>query len=368
MLIERIEVRLVELPLVEPFRAAHGTMTSRELAIVRIDTNDGVGWGECSALPEPTYSDDFAAGAFVILDEELAPRLVGHQLSAGSVATRLASVVGNPMAKAALEMALLDAELRRDGLSLASRLGVTADEVPAGAVVGLGPIDEVTERVATLAAEGFGRVKLKIAPGHDLDVVSAVRTTSPTVEVQVDANGAYDGRYLDLLTELVDMGVSAIEQPFAVGDDGSAAELVARGVLVIADEAATSTAAVERLHHRGALSGVSIKPARLGGIGAAVQLHDWSVDHGMTATAGGMIECGLGRHALAAVAALPGFVVTGDLSPARRWISVDPWPDLVMGKGSSPGTIAVPSAPGVAPHPDPELLSDLTSRLAIVKA
>jgi O-succinylbenzoate synthase len=359
MLIERIELRLLELPLVEPFAAAHGTTTTREIVVVRVETDLGSGWGECAALPEPTYNDEFAAGAFVILDEELAPRLMGHDLEAATVRHRLAVVAGDSMAKAALEMAVLDIELRSRAESLASWLGSTAADVPAGVAVGLGPIEQVVDRVAALANDGFGRVKLKIRPGHDLELVAAVRLAVSGVELHLDANGSYRREHLDLLVEVAESGVSALEQPFPPGQLDVAARLVDRSpVPVVADEAAESRLAVEQLRQAGALSGVSIKPSRLGGLLPARDLHDACVEADLPATAGGMIETGLGRHALAALAALPGFTLTGDLSPARRWLAADPWPDLEM-RG---GRIAVPTGPGVAPGPDDELVERYTAK------
>ncbi|MCP3992305.1 MAG: o-succinylbenzoate synthase [Actinomycetia bacterium] len=365
MLVDRIELRLLNLPLVEPFVAAHGTMTTRELVVVRIETDSGHGWGECSALPEPTYSDEFAGGAFIILEDELGPRIVGHRLTAGDVLNRLAVVGGNPMAKAALEMALLDAELRADGTSLADHLGHGTTEVKAGAAVGLGSRDEVTERIADLVAEGFARVKLKIEPGHDQQVVEQIQAQVPGVEIQLDGNGSYRRDHVSLLTELATSGVTSIEQPFAPGDETTAAVLVeASPVPIVADEAATDLVTVDRLARHGVLSGVSIKPPGLGGIGAAISMHDRALGLGLALTAGGMVESGLGRHSLAAVAGLPGFTLTGDISPAGRWLASDPWPDLSM----TDGTVSVPSGPGVAPEPDYESIDHHTIRQAIIKA
>jgi O-succinylbenzoate synthase len=374
MTIERIEVRLLALPLVESFAAAHGTTAVRHLVVVRAETAVGAGWGECAALPEPTYTDEFAAGAFAVLEEELAPRIVGHRVGVVGLGSHLSLVAANPMATAALEMAMLDLELRAAGRSLASRLGSDRPgaggpdgdgTVPAGAAVGLGTTAQVLDRVTSLAQAGFARMKLKIQPGHDLEVVTAVLERLPDLEVHVDGNGSFRRRHLGLLAELAAAGVGAVEQPFAPHDVDTSARLVASSpVPVVADEAATDVEAVERLWRAGALSGVSVKPPRLGGIAAARRMHDWCRQHGVHATAGGMMESGLGRHALAAVAGLPGFTLTGDVSPARRWLSVDPWPDLVM----SGDRIEIPSRPGVAPDPDHEVLDRHTVAHTVVKA
>ncbi|MGI9615860.1 MAG: o-succinylbenzoate synthase [Acidimicrobiales bacterium] len=362
MLIERFGVWLLDLPLREAFAAAHGTTSSRELAVVRVETDVGHGWGECSALPEPTYTAEYAAGAYDVLIERLSPLLLGQRLIAPD-ALDLSAVGGHPMAVAAVEMALLDVDCRARSYSLAEHLGTTRRSVPTGAAIGLDTVEGVARRAADLAEQGFGRAKLKIQPGHDRAVVAAVQAVAPSLEVQVDANGSYGPGDVALLTELAAAGVTAIEQPFAVDDVDSAAALVAAvSVPVVADEAVTTAADLERLHSLGALSGVSIKPARVGGIRSAVQLLDRCVAAGLPATAGGMVESALGRHALAAVAALDGFTLTGDVSPAGRWLAADPWPDLTL----TADGVRVPTSPGIAPDPDLDVLAAHTIRAATV--
>ncbi|MEM9134476.1 MAG: enolase C-terminal domain-like protein [Actinomycetota bacterium] len=387
--------------MVEPFRAAHGEVRERQLTVVRIETAAGIGWGECSALPDPTYTNEFAAGAYRQLVDELGPAVVGAEATGDEVVARCPQPARRPMAVAALEMAALDHRLRTEGRSLAAHLadeaasladadattdgsattdGPTTTEVPtsepgggpapeaagvaasvpAGAAIGLGTPDEVVASARRLADGGFGRLKVKVEPGHDVAVVEAVRAAVPEVELHVDGNGSFGAPDLDRLVAMADAGVVAIEQPFHPADLASARALVERGgaTAVVADEAATSVDAVVRLHRAGALTGVSIKPPRVGGLAPTLALHDLCRREGLAATAGGMLESGLGRHGLAAVAALPGFTLAGDLSPAGRWLTADPWPDLRL--RAETGRIDVPAGPGVAPEPDLDLLSDLT--------
>jgi O-succinylbenzoate synthase len=232
----------------------------------------------------------------------------------------------------------------------------------------------VVAKARELVAEGYRRLKVKIQPGHDLALVRAILAEpgldAGAVELQVDANGSYRPDAIDTLAGLARAGIDAIEQPFAPGEVEAAARLVARlegtgvdrpggrPVPVVGDEGVPSLAAARRLADRRAISGVSIKPARVGGLTVARDLHDLCQERGLVATAGGMLETGLGRHALAALAALPGFDLTGDLSPAGRWLAADPWPDLIM----DGGRIAVPGGPGVAPEPDPDLIDRYTVR------
>lgn len=322
------------------------------------------GWGECSALNSPTYSAEWAAGSFALLK------------SGATIDPREA-----PMTAAGVEMALLDLELKAKGQSLAHYLqsrylnpmvneGITSatprsavggsepkKRVMAGAVVGLSDADSTSQSVDALVAEGYRRVKLKATPAHHSQL-AAIRQRHPELELQLDGNGSFAASDVELLAELAaEHRLSAIEQPFAIDDYSSARALVAAtSVPVLADEAATSLAAIIELHNRGALSGVVIKPSRLAGLAGAVEVLTWAGVKQVPVSLGGMLECGLGRHSLAALAGLGLDSVSGDLGPARRWLAADPWRDLVLENGE----IEIPTSPGVAPSPDAELLERYT--------
>src|SRR6185437_3043829 len=206
MKLERVELRRLRLPLVSAFRTSFGTTTDRDVLLVRVDTPDATGWGECVADAEPTYSAEYADGAQQVVRDHLLPRLAagqrdGVELTAARVGPLLAGVKGHPMAKGALEMAVLDAELRAAGLSFGSYLGAVADRVPAGVSVGIhATIPELLDAVDGYLAEGYLRIKLKIEPGWDVEPVAAVRERfGDDVLLQVDANTAYrlsDARHL----------------------------------------------------------------------------------------------------------------------------------------------------------------------------
>ncbi len=353
-----VDVHLLDLPLVEPFVASHGETLGRTIVVMRATADDGtVGWGECSALPAATYTSEFAAGAYRSLTDEMAAQLIGVELHAEAVAGLLADFADQPMAIAGLEMAVIDAELKAAGQSLAHWLGIEAETVPAGVSIGLDAIDATVDKAVALAADGYRRLKVKVQPGHDVELVDGIRRALPDIELQVDANGAYPADALDHVLTLIGRGVDAVEQPFAAAETEAAAALIERldranPIPVVADEAVASEAEAEALISAGALTGLSIKPARVGGLIAARSLHDLCVSNRLAATAGGMLETGLGRHALAALAGLPGFGLTGDLSPAGRWLAADPWQDLDM----ADGMISVPTGPGIAPEPDPYIL------------
>jgi O-succinylbenzoate synthase len=322
--------------------------------VVGIETADGaLGWGECSALNAPTYTHEWAADSF-------------ERLAAWAHGGSPPPADSFPMAAAAIEMAGLDATLRQAGDSLARALG--ADEsttVPAGATIGLADMETSVAEANHLVASGYRRLKIKIDPTQVDAVPHELSHLYPSdgpdrIELQVDANGSLDAGHLMALLGLTWHGVSAIEQPFPIDRPDLAAELMlGTDAIVVADEAVTGMADAQRLREQSAMRAVAIKPPRLGGIGPAVELLEWCATNGVGASIGGMLESGLGRHALVALAALDGFTMTGDVSPARQWLAEDPWPDIDLVDGAVP----VPTEPGVAPLPDPQLLDQFTVRL-----
>ncbi|MGI9609190.1 MAG: enolase C-terminal domain-like protein, partial [Acidimicrobiia bacterium] len=215
------------------------------------------------------------------------------------------------------------------------------------------------EAVQLATDDGFSRVKLKVDPASAVNPVELVTTVTgsfPAVEVIVDANASFDAESVPQVEAMFAAGASAIEQPFPVTAVELAAELVARDVPVIADEAATSLRAAQDLIHRRACTGVVVKSSRLGGLLPAFEMLEWCLENGVAAAAGGMQESGLGRAALAVVAAHDACTITGDVSPARRWLAEDPWNDLQL----EDGQILVPTDAGVAPPPNPTLLDRFT--------
>lgn len=346
----RIEVRLLSLPTRRTLGTAHNAAPSidRQLVAVGIESSDGViGWGECSALNAPSYTTEWAADSF----ERLAGWADGGDAP---------DPVETPMAAAAIEMAVADAALRSGDRSLAEALGARGS-VSAGATIGLASVEESTQMALRLVEDGYRKLKVKIEPSQVDDVAHELSHVLDGIELHVDANGSLGEEHMMALLGLTWHGVNAIEQPFPVDRPDLATELMlGTDAVIVADEAISSISEAERLLEQQAFRAIAIKPPRLGGICSAVEMLEWCQRSGIGASIGGMLESGLGRHALAAVAALEGFTITGDLSPARQWLAEDPWPDIEMVDGS----IVVPTGPGVAPLPDPELLERFTIRRA----
>lgn len=345
-------LRLVRLATNDALSAAHSRHPDRFRLLTLIALHVGgdleavAGWGECSALNHAGYTDESADGAFELLRTGIA---FDRQRF--------------PMAAAALDMAALDAHLRDADQSLGDRVGTSGSSAVAGAVVGLGPLRDVLDQIESITDHGYRRVKCKIAPGRISAVPRAIRASFPEIELQADANASLSAEDFDEVLALADLGLTAIEQPFGAADLATAARLVATDrIQVIADEAVTSLGDVARLADAGAASAIAIKPPKLGGIAAALEVVDAAMRAGLGASLGGMLECGLGRHALAALAPLAAFTIVGDLSPARRWLAEDPFADITMRRGH----IAVPKRPGIAGDPDRGVLDRCTVRTAVV--
>jgi O-succinylbenzoate synthase len=361
-----IELRRVAMPLVAPFRTSFGTEHSRDVLLVRAFGPDAEGWGECVAMSEPLYSAEYVDGAADVIRRFLLPALAGlSTVEAHTVEQVFAPIKGHPMAKAAVQTAVLDAQLRAAGVSLGSYLGAIRPAVPAGVSVGI--MDSIPDLLAAVdgyLTAGYLRIKLKIEPGWDVAPVQAVRERfGDDVLLQVDANTAYtlaDARHL---ARLDPFDLLLIEQPLPEDDVRGHAEL-ARLVRtpICLDESITSARAAADAIALGACSVVNIKPGRVGGYLEARRIHDVCAAHGVPVWAGGMLETGLGRAANVALAALPGFTLPGDTSASDRYYARDITRPFVL----EDGHLRVPTGPGIGVEPDPDALADVTTDVQIL--
>lgn len=373
--LERIELHRLEVPLVRPFETSFGRETVREVLLVRVVTDVGDGWGECVAGRDPFYSSEYVDGAASVIERYLAPALLAGSRDrlprpagsetpaarapqpavgafvplAASVARTLDFVAGHRMAKGALEAAVLDAELRAQGRSMAGCFGAVREWVDCGVSVGIAPtIEDLLDEVTGYLGQGYRRVKLKIRPGWDLVPVGAVRELMGRDGLlQVDANTAYTPDDIPLLASLDVFGLLLIEQPFAEEDLATHARLAeACDTPVCLDESILDvTTAVEAID-RGATSIVNIKPGRMGGYLEALRVHDACRARDVPVWCGGMLETGIGRAANVALAALPGFTLPGDTSASSRYFAEDLTEPFVLGEGEHRGQLRVPDAAG----------------------
>ncbi len=361
-----IELRMIALPLVRPFRTSFGEETEKECVLVRVETSDGEGWGECVAGPSPDYLDEFNEGCWLVIRAHLAPALfAAEDVTAEGFGRLVGWVRGHRMAKAALEMALLDAELRTRGVSLATHLGAVTERVRCGVSVGIQPTTEgLLEQVDGYLAEGYRRIKLKIEPGCDVERVRAVREAHPDILLSVDANQAYTMGDTETLRAFDPLDLLMIEQPLSYVDlweHAKLAKLVASPLCL--DESIRCEADARSALEMGACTIVNIKQGRVGGLLESVRVHDAARELGAPVWCGGMLETGIGRASNLALAALPNFTLPGDTSASSRYFHDDITEPHVM---APDGTMAVPQGPGLGVLPRPERLRDTTIRTELL--
>ncbi|WP_405146349.1 o-succinylbenzoate synthase [Sphaerisporangium sp. NBC_01403] len=360
MKITGVELRRIAMPLVAPFRTSFGTETERDVLLVRVVTPEAEGWGECVAMSEPLYSSEYVDGAAEVMRRFLIPALTAlPSLDAYAVGRTLEPFKGHRMAKAALETAVLDAELRAAGRSFGGFLGASRDRVPCGVSVGImDSIPQLLDAVAGYLDEGYIRVKIKIQPGWDVAPVRAVRERfGDDLPLQVDANAAYTLVDAPHLARLDDYGLLLIEQPLADDDLVQHAALAKRlRTPVCLDESIESAAHAAAAISLGSCSIINVKPGRVGGYIEARRIHDLCRAHGVSVWCGGMLETGLGRAANVALAALPGFTLPGDTSGSSRYYATDITEPFTLQDGHLP----VPTGPGLGVDPIPDILDKVT--------
>ena len=360
MNLEKIELGIIALPLVRPFRTSFGTQTSREVLIVKVINENGTtGWAECVAMSEPLYSPEYVAGCLDLMKRFLIPALKSKPtITAEEVAPVLKPFLGAPMAKAALETAILDAQLQDQKISLATYLGATKSRVACGVSVGIAnDLEALAEEVSSYVEQGYRRIKLKIEPGWDIAAVKKIRDLYPTILLQVDANQAYtrdDGKHLAALDEF---NLLLIEQPLDEHDILGHA-LLAKQVKtpICLDESIISLQSARDALELKATTIINVKPGRVGGYIESVKIHDLCLKNKIPVWCGGMLETGIGRAANLALAALPGFTLPGDTSASSRYFKEDVTAPFVM----NDGYLDVPNTTGIGITPNLDFLDSIT--------
>ena len=367
MKLSAVELRRIRLPLVTPFRTSFGTSVDRDVLLVRAITPDGEGWAECVAMSEPTYSPEYVDAAEHVIRHHLLPRLFAlDELTGAAVAPALHAVKGHQMAKAAVETAILDAELRHAGVSFAEHLGAVRDRVDSGVSVGImGSIPELLDTVGAYLDAGYLRIKLKIEPGWDIEPVRAVRERfGDDVPLQTDGNTAYTLRDASHLAKLDPFHLLLIEQPLPEHDMRGHAELAKRiKTPVCLDESIESARDAAEAIAIGACAIVNIKPGRVGGYLEARRVHDVCAANDIPVWCGGMLETGIGRAANVALAALPNFTLPGDISASDRYFRDDITEPFVL----EDGRLRVPAGPGIGVTPDLDAISAATTAVSTMQ-
>lgn len=348
MRFDNVTLREIALDLISPFETSFGRTTSRRIIVVEVRAGDLSGWGECTASEGPYFNEEFTDGAWELIRSFVIPTLAGVEIDDPETISRaLSPIRGNRMSCAAAETAVWDLIARSRGVPLWQLLGGERSTIDCGVSIGLQPtIDGLIEKVAREVAAGYRRIKLKIAPGRDLELVAAVRAAFPDIVMSVDANSAYSLSDTDLLKSLDDFGLLMIEQPLRPGDLLDHARLQAKlSTAICLDESIVDDEACRQALEIGACRIVNIKLGRVGGHSEARRIARRCADAGVPVWCGGMLEAGIGRMHNAAMSSLAAFTLPGDVSDSRRyWVEdiVEPRPTV-----DAEGRLSLPDAPGL---------------------
>ena len=366
--IERIELWLVRLPLLRPFRTSSSVKDHLDHILVRVTARGISGWGECASPSDPYYCPETTTTCWHLLKDFLGPAVLGRDWSGpGELVECYRLVKGNNFAKAGLEMACWDLLARTRQVPLAAMLGGTRTEILSGVSLGIETDTAVLfEQIDRFVSEGYRRVKLKIMPGRDVKIVKAVRERYPDLPLQVDANSAYTLDDIPTLKRLDEFGLLLIEQPLAHDDIIDHATLQrSMNTPVCLDESIHSAEDARKAIEIGACRIINIKVSRVGGLFEAKRIHDLCVSKGIPVWCGGMHEFGIGRAANVAIASLAGFTLPGDVSGSDKYYREDVVDPPVL---ASQGAVPVPTKPGIGHEPVLARIERLAIRTLTLKA
>jgi len=368
--LERAELREIELPLKSPFETSFGVTTRRRILIVRVfDKSGASGYGECVAGEGPFYNHETVDTAWLITANYVGPllRRAGVETATG-VNHALAPIRGNQMAKAGVEAAIWDLEAKLAGRPLWQHLGGVRDEINCGVSIGLQESTEkLIEKVAHEVESGYQRIKIKIKPGKDVQLVEAIRARFPDITLSVDANSAYSlNGDLSLVQQLDQYNLLMIEQPLAPGDLVDHAKLQRKiKTPICLDESICSRSDARHADELGSCRIINIKLGRVGGHTEVQLIQTYAVEHDLPVWCGGMLEAGIGRAHNIALSTLPGFTLPGDVSASARY-----WEEDIIEPAvtvSPQGTIKVPTTPGIGYEVNESRIEALTTRRETVR-
>ena len=368
MKIEAITIRELRMPLKHFFETSFGRTTERRALLVTAHCEGVEGWGECVAGEGPFYSCEWIETAWTTIREFLAPALIGKTVSqANETAVLVSHVRGHHMAKAALENAVWDAEAKQKQVPLWKLLGGTRTEIACGVSIGIQDSHEqLLDKIEIELAAGYRRIKIKVKPGWDLDVLKKIRSRWPDILLSCDANSAYRPCDLEHLRKFDDFNLLMIEQPLWDDDIYHHSKLQKElKTAICLDESIRQRRDAEQAIELGACKIVNIKTGRLGGFTESIAVHDLCQRHNIPVWCGGMLETGIGRAHNVALSTLPNFSLPGDVSASKRYWHEDiVEPEI---KVTPQGTITVSDKPGTDNEVKRDFIGKLTTRSAEIR-
>ncbi len=367
-LIEQIKIREIRMPLVHFFQTSFGRTYERQIVLVEVIAGGVSGWGEVTAGENPFYNEEWTHSIWGILTDYAGPRVLGHEFgSAEEVGARMSHIRGHMMARGGLEAACWDLEARLQGMPLYQAIGGGArKEIECGVSIGIqDTVDQLLGKIDTEVNAGYRRIKMKIAPGWDVEVIRAVRQRFPDILLMADANSAYKLSDWAMLAALDEFNLMMIEQPLAHDEIIDHAELQAKlKTPICLDECIRSAHQAAQAIRLGAAKIINIKLGRVGGFAEAKRVHDVALRHGVPVWCGGMLESGIGRAHNIALSTLSNFVLPGDVSASQRY-----WKREVITQPitvSAQGTIAVSEGVGFGYEIDHGFLDSITVRQEVL--
>lgn len=364
--LEKLELCEIEMPLKAPFETSFGTTLKRRILIIRVFDGDGAsGYGECTAPEEPFFNHETIDTAWTIITKYIAPLLAKNSVeSAADVSRAVAPIRGNRMAIGGVETAIWDLEAKKADVPLWKHLGGTRNEINCGVSIGLQKSPEVLlEKVTREVESGYQRIKLKIKPGQDIELVKKIRSHFPDILLSVDANSAYRlERDLEIFEKLDDFDLLMIEQPLAAGDLVDHAKLQRKlKTPICLDESITCLTDAKHAVELGACRIINIKLGRVGGHSEARAIQEFALQQNIPVWCGGMLESGVGRAHNIAMSTLSGFTLPGDVSASARYWDKDIIEPPVM--VSNEGKICVPGNSGIGYSVKEDMVKTQTARL-----
>jgi o-succinylbenzoate synthase len=365
--IDRVVLRHIRMPLVHFFETSFGRTLDRDIVLIEVFADGVSGWGEVTAGENPFYNEEWTGSVWPLLIDYGVPRVLHHDLSsAAEVAARTTHIRGHNMARGGLEAAVWDLQARMNREPLWRTIGGVMREIPCGVSIGIqDTVEQLLEKIAVELAAGYQRIKMKIKPGWDVEVIREVRRRFPDIALMADANSAYTLGDADHLKRLDEFRLVMIEQPLAHDDIVDHAELQrSLETPICLDECIRSAHHAEQAIRLGAARIINIKLGRVGGFSEAKRVHDLCKASGVPVWCGGMLESGVGRAHNIALSTLPNFVLPGDVSASKRyWMRDIVHPPIEV---TSRGTISVTDAPGFGYELDGDYLESLIVRREVL--
>lgn len=367
--VDRLILRHIRMPLVHFFETSFSRTYDRDIVLVEAISGDVSGWGEVTAGENPFYNEEWTGSVWPLLIDYIGPRVLGHEFeSANDVHARTSHIRGHKMAQGGVETAIWDLQARLNGEPLYKTIGAGAHkEIACGVSIGIqDSVEQLLEKIQTEVDAGYQRIKMKIKPGWDVDVISQVRDRFPHIKLMADANSAYTLADIHRLKQLDDFYLMMIEQPLAHDDIIDHATLQAQlKTPICLDECIRTVHHAEQAIAMKACGIINIKLGRMGGFGPSKRLHDVCQAAGIPVWCGGMLESGIGRAHNIALSTLSNFVLPGDVSASQRYWKRDIISPAV--EVSATGTITVPEGPGFGYEIDHDYLESLIVRKEMLR-